>query len=45
MMFLLNFCDGTADLLAAAEASGRPLLELARTADLLREHDLLRPVE
>jgi aminopeptidase-like protein len=44
MLFLLNFCDGTADLLAAAEASGRPLHELARTADLLREHDLLHPV-
>jgi len=44
MMFLLNFCDGTRDLLAAAEASGRPIAELARTAALLREHDLLRPV-
>jgi len=45
MMFLLNFCDGKRDLLAAAEASGRPIAELARTAALLREHDLLRPVE
>ncbi len=44
MMFLLNFCDGKADLLAAAEHSGRPLAELAQTAALLREHDLLRPV-
>jgi aminopeptidase-like protein len=44
MMFLLNFCDGKRDLLAAAEASGRPIAELARVAALLREHDLLRPV-
>jgi aminopeptidase-like protein len=43
IMFLLNFCDGTADLLAAAEASGRPLAELAEAADLLRANDLLRP--
>jgi aminopeptidase-like protein len=44
MMFLLSFCDGRRDLLAAAEASGRPIAELAATAALLREHDLLRPV-
>jgi len=44
MMFLLSFCDGSADLLAAAQASGRPLTELAATADMLRSHDLLRPV-
>ena len=44
MMFLLNFCDGSADLLAAAQASGRPLTELAETASMLRSHDLLRPV-
>jgi len=44
IMFLLNFCDGNADLLAAAQASGRPLSALAEAADLLREHDLLRPV-
>jgi aminopeptidase-like protein len=44
LMFLLNFCDGKRDLLAAAEAGGRPIAELAQTAALLREHDLLRPV-
>ena len=44
VMYLLSFCDGSADLLAAAEASGRPLTELAAVADLLRSHDLLRPV-
>lgn len=44
IMFLLNFCDGTADLLAAAEASGRPLAQLAEAADLLRANDLLRVV-
>ena len=44
MMLLLSFCDGRADLLAAAQRSGRPLAELAKTAALLREHDLLRPV-
>lgn len=43
IMFLLNFCDGRRDLLAAARASGRPLAQLAETAALLREHDLLRP--
>ncbi|MEJ7824191.1 MAG: DUF4910 domain-containing protein [Solirubrobacteraceae bacterium] len=44
MMLLLNRCDGSVDLLEIARRSGRPLTELAATADLLREHDLLRPV-
>jgi aminopeptidase-like protein len=41
MMFLLNFCDGGADLLAAAERSGRPISELRAVADSLCEHGLL----
>jgi aminopeptidase-like protein len=44
MMFLLNFCDGSADLLAAAERSRRPLRALRGVADVLRAHDLLGPV-
>lgn len=41
MMFLLNFCDGTQDLLAAAERSGRRIEDLAAIAAALRGHDLL----
>ncbi len=44
MMFLLNYCDGSADLLAAADRVERPVWELEATVSLLREHDLLRPV-
>ncbi len=44
MMFLLNFCDGQGDLLAAGERVGRPIWELAPVARTLVEHDLLRPV-
>ena len=44
MLQLLNRCDGTADLLSIAVAIGRPIWELRRAADVLREHDLLRPV-
>lgn len=44
MMFLLNYCDGSADLLAAADRVKRPVWELEATVSLLREHDLLRPV-
>ena len=40
---LLNRCDGTVDLLAIAAAVGRPVWELRAAADVLREHDLLRP--
>lgn len=43
MMFLLNWCDGQGDLLAAGERSGRPIWELAPTVRQLLEHDLLRP--
>jgi aminopeptidase-like protein len=41
MMFLLNFCDGESDLLAAAERSGRPIWELRAVADMLLANDLL----
>jgi len=44
MMFLLNFCDGSADLLAAGERIGRPIWALRPVAELLREHELLRRV-
>ncbi len=44
MMFLLNYCDGTQDLLAAAERVGRPVWELRPMAELLAEHDLLQRV-
>jgi len=42
-MFLINFCDGSADLLAAAERSRRPLRALRQIADVLRDNDLLGP--
>jgi aminopeptidase-like protein len=42
MMFLLNYCDGGADLLAAAERAGRPIWELEPTVRRLLDHDLLR---
>jgi len=45
MMFLLNFCDGGPDLLAAAERSNRPIAALRATVDELRRHDLLRVVD
>ncbi len=41
MMFLLNFCDGSRDLLAVAERSGRRVEDLAAVGELLRSHDLL----
>ena len=44
MMFLLNYCDGHADLLAAGDRVKRPIWELQDTVDLLCRHDLLRPV-
>jgi aminopeptidase-like protein len=44
MMFLLNFCDGTGDLLAAGDRVGRPIWELRPTAELLCEHGLLKRV-
>jgi aminopeptidase-like protein len=44
-LWVLNRCDGTADLLSAAETAQRPIWELASAAEPLREHGLLRPVE
>ena len=44
MMFLLNYCDGSADLLAAGDRVKRPIWELQPTVQLLLDHDLLRPV-
>jgi aminopeptidase-like protein len=43
MMWLLNLCDGTRDLLAVAERSGRPLAALAPIAARLVEGGLLSP--
>jgi aminopeptidase-like protein len=43
MMFLLNFCDGSPDLLAAAERVGRPVWELRAVAEMLCRHGLLSP--
>jgi aminopeptidase-like protein len=43
MMWLLNLCDGTSDLLAVAERAGRPLAELAPIAARLVEGGLLSP--
>jgi len=45
MMFLLNYCDGGTDLLAAADRWQRPIWDLRPVADLLMDHDLLRPVQ
>jgi aminopeptidase-like protein len=42
MLWLLNLCDGTRDLLAVAERAGRPLAELAPLAARLVEGGLLR---
>ncbi|MBV9818701.1 MAG: DUF4910 domain-containing protein [Solirubrobacterales bacterium] len=44
-MFLLNFCDGRPDLLAAAERCARPVWELAPAVASLRHHGLLRRVD
>jgi aminopeptidase-like protein len=44
MMFLLNYCDGEPDLLAAAERCQRPIWELGPVAETLVQHELLRPV-
>lgn len=41
MMWLLNLCDGTQDLVAVAERAGRPLAELAPIAERLIEAGLL----
>ena len=40
--WLLNLCDGSADLLAVADRAERPLWELRPLADTLRDHGLLR---
>ncbi len=42
MMWLLNLCDGTCDLVAVAERAGRPLAELAPIAAKLVDAGLLR---
>jgi aminopeptidase-like protein/aminoglycoside N3'-acetyltransferase len=42
---LLNFCDGTRDLLAAAERTGRSVRGLRAGAEVLVRHDLLRRAE
>lgn len=42
MMHLLSYCDGSSDLLEAAEAAERPFWELLPVADRLREEGLLR---
>jgi len=42
MMFLLNYCDGEHDLLAAADRCGRPVWELRPVADQLVAAELLR---
>jgi aminopeptidase-like protein len=41
MMWVLNMCDGTRDLLAVAERAGRPIAELAPIAERLLEGGLL----
>lgn len=41
MMWLLNLCDGTRDLLEVAARAGRPAWELGRAAEPLLEHGLL----
>jgi aminopeptidase-like protein len=41
--WLLNLCDGSADLLAVADRARRPLWELRPIADELVAHDLLAP--
>jgi aminopeptidase-like protein len=43
-MLLLNWCDGSRDLLDVADRSGRSLLDLAPVARLLTRHGLLEPV-
>ena len=43
MMWVLNLCDGTRDLLAVAERARRPLAALAPIAARLVEGGLLRP--
>ncbi|HEX5910883.1 MAG TPA: DUF4910 domain-containing protein, partial [Thermoleophilaceae bacterium] len=43
MMFLLNYCDGRPDLLAAADRADRPIWEIEPTVRRLLDHDLLRP--
>jgi aminopeptidase-like protein len=42
MMFLLNFCDGEPDLLAAADRCGRPIWELRPVAEMLIDEQLLK---
>jgi aminopeptidase-like protein len=41
LMYVLNYCDGTGDLLAAAERADRPMWDLRSAADALEEQGLL----
>ena len=43
-MAVLNWCDGTRDLLAVAERTGRPVTALREAAEPLLAHGLLRAV-
>ena len=43
-MCVLNWCDGTRDLLDVAEITGRPVWALRDVAEPLLAHGLLRPV-
>jgi len=45
MMHVLNFCDGSADLLSVAERGNRPISELRPVVDLLVSHGLLKRAE
>jgi len=42
LLWVLNLSDGEHDLIAVAERSGLPFAEIARAAELLEQHDLLR---
>jgi aminopeptidase-like protein len=43
LLWVLNLCDGTHDLVAVAERSGLPFATISPAADALLEHDLLAP--
>jgi aminopeptidase-like protein len=45
LLWTLNLCDGTRDLLAVAERSGLPFDAIADAADALNAADLLRPLD
>ena len=44
-MCVLNWCDGTRDLLEVAETVDRPIWALRDVAEPLLEHGLLAPVD